>query len=543
VTRSTVAFSIIDPVSDDVPGAAEIGFIKTAHSNASSILFDNLKRNGQKLALVGPMGQWSYSALCAEACLWGRAFQAFGLARGDRIAMFLDDTPVYVAAFFGAVRAGFVPVLLNTQSPADLLNYYLADSGARIALCEAEFIDVFSDVALGETPLERLVVANGTAALTSGIQQDAATFIAGQPPELTCADTGPDDMAFWMYSSGSTGRPKGIVHLHHDMAYTVASYAANFLQLQENDLCFSIPKMFFAYGFGNSITFPFAAGATSLLMPGRPEPTRILEMVETYRPTVLFGLPTLFTAICRAPDSGKRDLTSLRLSISAAETLSEEIFSSWRSLTGLETIEGLGSTEMLHIYLSNSVAEKRLGSAGRRVPGYEIVLRDNDGAPVANGEEGVMWVRGHSSAPLYWNRPDDTLKTMRGGWVYTGDRFIERDGFYYFQGRADDLVKVSGQWVWPLEIERCLAEHSAIHECAVIAETMADKRMTLRAVVRLRDGEVGDELQVRRLQDYVKQTLQPHKYPRIVMFVDEIPKTGTGKIDRQALSRMSQEGH
>ena len=196
---------------------------------------------------------------------------------------------------------------------------------------------------------------------------------------------------------------------------------------------------------------------------------------------------------------------------------------------------------MLHIYLSNSVAEKRLGSAGRRVPGYEVVLRDKDGELAAAGEEGVMWVRGHSSAPLYWNRSENTAETMRGDWIYTGDRFLERDGFYYFQGRADDLVKISGQWVWPLEVERCLAEHEAVHECAVLAEAMTDKRMTLRAVVRLCDGQADDALQVQRLQDYVKQTLQPHKYPRIVEFVHDIPKTGTGKIDRQSLA-MRDEG-
>jgi benzoate-CoA ligase family protein len=532
---------IADPVDASVPGALEIGFDKMVYRNASSILFDNLERDPSALAVTGPAGSRTYGELCAQAAQWGHAFQSFGLQRSERIAFFTDDTPAYVAAFFGAVRAGFVPVLLNTQSPADLLQYYLADTGARIALCEVGFIETFSDEAVAGTALERLIVVNGDGATDDDLRLDAASFVAGQPLELPCADTEPDDMAFWMYSSGSTGRPKGIVHLQHDMAYTAETYAANYLDLKPGDLCFSIPKMFFAYGFGNSVTFPFAVGAASLLMPGRPEPARIFDMVETYRPTVLFGLPTLFTALCRIADADKRDLSSLRLSISAAETLSEEIFNRWKMLTGLETVEGLGSTEMLHIYLSNSVAEKRLGSAGRRVPGYEVVLRDKDGELAAAGEEGVMWVRGHSSAPLYWNRSENTAETMRGDWIYTGDRFLERDGFYYFQGRADDLVKISGQWVWPLEVERCLAEHEAVHECAVLAEAMTDKRMTLRAVVRLCDGQADDALQVQRLQDYVKQTLQPHKYPRIVEFVHDIPKTGTGKIDRQSLA-MRDEG-
>lgn len=533
---------IDDPVGSDTPGTVEIGFDKAAHPNASAILFDNLARDPAALAVTGPLGRRTYAELSADAARWGHAFAAFGLARGERIAFFTDDTPVYVAAFFGAVRAGFVPVLLNTQSPPDLLNYYLTDSGARLAVCEATFNETFSADAVAGTALERLVIANGPAPVDDGFRQDAEAFTADHPTTLAPADTGPDDMAFWMYSSGSTGRPKGIVHLHHDMAYTQASYGSQVLKLNAGDLCFSVPKMFFAYGFGNTVTFPFSVGAASLLMPGRPEPARILEMVEAHRPTVLFGLPTLFTALCRAPEATTRDLSSLRLSISAAETLSEDIFERWRALTGLATIEGLGSTELLHIYLSNTADEQRLGAAGRRVPGYEVVLRDNDGDLSAPGSEGVMWVRGDSSAPLYWNRPDNTADTMRGDWIYTGDRFLERDGFYYFQGRADDLVKVSGQWVWPLEVERCLAEHGAVHECAVLAEAMADKRMTLRAVVRLRDGEAGDEAQVRRLQDYVKQTLQPHKYPRIVEFVGDIPKTGTGKIDRQALLRAARQG-
>ncbi|MGI9480285.1 MAG: benzoate-CoA ligase family protein [Hyphomicrobiaceae bacterium] len=529
--------TIVDPVGHDTPGAREIGFDKSAHPNASAILFDNLARDRNARALDGPMGTRTFAELCRDAAQWGNAFQSFGLHRGDRIAFFTDDTPAYVAAFFGAVRAGFVPVLLNTQSPPDLLQYYLTDSAARLALCETTFVETFSRDAVDGTALDRIIVVNGDTTIDDGLKLAAANFLAGHPTTLACADTGPDDMAFWMYSSGSTGRPKGIVHLQHDMAYTAQTYAANILDLHAGDLCFSIPKMFFAYGFGNTVTFPFSVGAASLLMPGRPDPGRILELIETYRPSILFGLPTLFTALCRAPEANARDLSSLRLSISAAETLSEEIFNAWKALAGHDTIEGLGSTELLHIYLSNTLDEQRPGSAGRRVPGYEVVLRDADGNPSPPGAEGVMWVRGHSSAPLYWNRPDTTADTMRDDWIYTGDRFLERDGYYYFQGRADDLVKVSGQWVWPLEVERCLAEHPAVHECAVIAETMADKRTTLRAVVRLRDGETDDDEQVRRLQDYVKQTLQPHKYPRIVDFTNDIPKTGTGKIDRQALLR------
>ncbi len=520
--------------------AKEIGFEKQQqhYANCSAVLFDNLERNPDSVAVTGPLGTLTYRELCAQAGRWGNALVDCGLQRGARVALFLDDTPAYPAVFFGAVRAGFVPVLLNTQTTPDLLEFLLADTGAEIAVCEAEFAAQFTDEIIEKTALERIVVANGSDALSSVRFLHASDFVRDQNTTLECADTGPDDMAFWMYSSGSTGRPKGIVHLHHDMAYTASSYARHILNLKPEDRCFSVPKIFFAYGFGNAFTFPFTAGASTVLMPGRPEPDRVLEMIERFKPTTFFGLPTLYTALCRSEGVEKRDLSSLRLSISAAETLSEEIFTAWKSLSGLEAVEGLGSTEMLHIYISNQIDDKRLGSAGKAVPGYDVILRDKDGKETETGEEGIMWVRGDSSAPCYWNRPEKTAETMVEDWICTGDRFVEREGFYYFQGRADDLIKVSGQWVWPLEVERCLAEHPHVHECAVLAHQLADKRMTLRAVVRLRDGITPDKAETRSLQDYVREALLPFKYPRIVDYVDDLPKTGTGKIDRQKLSAL-----
>ncbi|SPF79337.1 benzoate-CoA ligase family protein [Pseudoprimorskyibacter insulae] len=520
---------ITDPVSNDVPAAKAIGFDKAQHPNCSSILWDNLDRNPNARALTGPAGDVTYAELIDQAGRWGNAFKAAGLVQGDRIAFFLEDTPVYPAAFFGAVRAGFVPVLLNTMTPPDILNYYLEDSAAPFALTEAGLVERFSE-AKSRVPL---VVVNGEAPAGT---QSADDFLAGYGPDLPVATTGPDDMAFWMYSSGTTGRPKGIVHLHHDMAYSQQSFAQSVLKLTAGDVCFSVPKIYFAYGFGNAFTFPFSVGACTLLMPGRPTPEAVVDTVEAYKPSVFYGLPTLYTAICNMPGVETRDLSSLRQCMSAAEILSEDVFKRWQALTGLPPIEGLGSTEMLHVYLSNTAEEQRLGSAGKAVPGYEIELRDGDGNRVGSGVDGVMYVRGGSSAPIYWNRPDKTAETMREDWIYTGDRFIEQDGFYYFQGRADDLIKVSGQWVWPLEVERCLNEHPDVHECAVLAHELEDRRMTLRAVVSLRAG-AGDDGQTKALQDYVKGKLQPFKYPRIMEYVESLPKTGTGKIDRQALKR------
>lgn len=532
---------IIDPVGDSTPGAAEIGYDKSAHPNCSETLWQNLDRNPEKAAVIGPMGSLTYRELIAEAARWGNAFIAAGLARGERIPFFMDDTPAYPAAFFGAVRAGFVPVLLNTQTPDDVLNYFLQDTGARFAVCEASLTGHFGPDVRAGSDVSTVIVVNGEA--TADGFTSADTFLDGQPSTLACADTNPDDMAFWMYSSGSTGRPKGIVHLHHDMAYTEASFGRQVLKLTSEDICFSVPKIYFAYGFGNSITFPFAIGATTLLMPGQPRADAVLAMIETYRPTVFFALPTLFTSIARSPRAASADFSSLRQSMSAAEILSEEVYKTWVGLTGHGPTEGLGSTELLHIYLSNTLTDHRIGAAGARVPGYEIKLVTPEGDRAEPGTEGVMYVRGHSSAPTYWNRPDKTRDTMREDWIYTGDRFVERDGYYYFQGRTDELIKVSGQWVWPGEVEKCLAEHPDIHECVVLAHALPDKRMTLRAVVHLRDGVPQGDTADASIKAFVKERLQPFKYPRIIEYVEALPKTGTGKIDRRALIPATETAH
>lgn len=535
------AGAIRDAVPRDCPGAREIGFSVPERYNASAILFDNLDRGrGDRTAVVGPGGERTYAELAADACRFGHALLSLGAGPGDRIVLFLDDTPVYPAAVFGALRIGAVPILVNTLTPPDLLRFYLQDSGARIAVTDATFAAHFGAATTEGTDLAKILVANGPCPADLAGAEALSDRTAAHPSTLAPADTHRDDMAFWMYSSGSTGRPKGIVHLHHDMAYTVASYAEAILRLGEDDVCFSVPKIFFAYGFGNAITFPYAAGAATLLLPGQPRPAAVFDAIARFKPTVLFGLPTLYTALTKSAEAATAELSSLRLAVSAAEILSADVFNAWKAMTGLEIVEGLGSTEVLHIYLSNTVDAKKLGAAGRRVPGYEIALRDPAGAAVADGEEGILWVRGDSNAPTYWNRPDKTAETMReDGWIYTGDRFVrDEDGFYFFRGRADDLVKVSGQWVYPLEVELCLAEHPAVKECAVAAIELPDRRTTLKAVVVLRQPGADPGELTRLLQDYVKTTLLPHKYPRIVTFVDDLPKTGTGKIDRQAILKM-----
>jgi acetyl-CoA synthetase len=539
---SPAPLEIADQVPAATTGAREIGFAIPTIYNASCILFDNLDNgHGDRLALTGPLGTVSYAELCTEASRWGQGLISLGLRRGDRVLMFLDDTPAYPAAFFGAVRAGFVPLLINTLTPPDLLQFYLADSGATVAVADAEFCTRFDEAACKDTALHTLIVVNG------GVGRHAVSktviakdWLPGFPDELAAADTHRNEMAFWMYSSGSTGRPKGIVHLQHDMAYSDQAFAQNVLKLKPGDICFSVPKMFFAYGFGNSITFPFSVGAATLLLPGQPRPQAIFEAIGRYRPAVFFGLPTLYTSLTKAEGADKADFASLRMAVSAAEVLSAEVFNGWKRLTGLEIVEGLGSTEVLHIYLSNRAEKKKLGAAGLRVPGYEIALKDSNGRDVGDDEEGILWVRGDSNTPLYWNRPDKSAETIReGGWIYTGDRFVrDADGFYFFRGRADDLIKISGQWVYPLEVELCLGEHPDVRECAVFAAELPDRRMTLKAVVVMNRAAADESVTTKLLQDFVKAKLLPYKYPREIKFVGELPKTGTGKIDRQAVMRM-----
>ena len=533
----------VDLVPHAAPGSLEIGFSVPSRYNASAILFDNLMAGAYRRAVTGPAGTRTYGELAADACAFGAGLLSLGLQRGERVLMLLDDTPVYPAALFGAIRAGLVPLLINTLTPPDLLQFYLADSGAKVAICDAAFADRFNGEACSNTQLDTVVIANGEVQAAGPTRVHSAAAWLGQPPgPFPPADTRRDDMAFWMYSSGSTGRPKGIVHLQHDMLFTHVSYARHLLRLRENNVSFSVPKLFFAYGFGNSITFPFAVGASSVLLPGQPKPAAIFETIARYRPTVFFGLPTLYTALSKAPEAMTADLSSLRLCVSAAEILSADVFNAWKANSGQEVMEGLGSSEVLHIYLSNTAEAKRLGAAGKRVPGYEIALRDSDGRAVSDGEEGILWVRGDSNAPCYWNRPDKTAETMReGGWIYTGDRFVrDEEGFHYFRGRADDLVKISGQWVYPLEVELCLTDHPLVRECAVLAVEGAERLTTLKAFVVLDPPASASEQTTRTLQDHVKERLLPYKYPRIVTYLDELPKTGSGKIDRQALLRRSE---
>lgn len=492
----------------------EVSFDLPDQYNASRLLWDNLPERANSTAIYHVDGNFTYAQLARLAAQLGHALRDHA-EPGERVLLFMEDEPAYPAAIMGALRAGLVPMMINTLSTPDLIDFYLEDSAARVVLCSEAFAQSFGNC---EVPV---------------LTPDAAE---GQPDALDEYPTRRTDMAFWMYSSGSTGRPKGIVHKHEDPAYTAATYGAEVLGLGPDDICFSVPKIFFAYGFGNSVTFPFAVGASSVLLTGRPTPERVFETVKQFRPTAFFGLPTLYTALLNDASAEAADMSSVRLCLSAAEILSEDIAKAWTQRFGLPVIEGLGSTEVLHIYLSNTVAEQTAGSAGRVVPGYGVRLVDPEGSEVSGAGDGVMHVRGLSNAHYYWNRPDKTAETMLDGWINTGDRFVRDDeGRYFFKGRADDLVKVSGQWVWPMEVELALNEHTDVVESCVLAVPMVDERTTLCAWVVVKTGVSLDDTLRKALVHHTKTALLPHKYPRHIHFLDTLPKTGTDKIDRQAL--------
>ena len=506
--------------------ASDYGFSLPDDWNASRLLWDNLESNAERPAYYHEDGVWTYGQLAGEAGRIGTHLLASGSAPGDRILLFLGDTPTYPAAIMGALRAGLVPILINTLSPAEMVQFFLEDSSATSAIVSESFADLFPQEMLNFTPCKSVLIAE-------------ERLWAEANPDLPEHPVKRSDMAFWMYSSGSTGKPKGVVHDHEDAAYPCDTFGKQVLGIGPADVCFSIPKIFFAYGFGNSVLFPMRVGAATILMSGRLTPDRVFATVAEKKPTMLFALPTVYSTLVNSPDFGGADMSSIRMFLSAAEVLSEDLANKWKSKFGLPIIEGLGSTEMTHIYLSNTVELQKPGSAGKVVPGYDVRLVAPDGSTLSVGEEGVMEVIGVSRADYYWNRPDKTVETMKGEWLNTGDRFtVDEDGYYYFKGRADDLVKVSGQWVYPMEIEWALNEHSSVREACVAAIEMEDKRKTIRAWVSLKEGEAASDSLSKELRNWVKGRLLPHKYPREIIYLDTLPKTGTDKIDRQALLKI-----
>jgi benzoate-CoA ligase len=503
--------------------------------NACTLIDSNLEAGrGEKTAIHFGEGRITYGELFNHVCAMGRALRALGVAREDRVLLILSDTPAFPVAFFGAMRMGAVPVPVNPLYKASDFRYFLEDSYARIVVIEKSCHDKLAQALEGyEEPIS--IIITDEAVPNAYLLSD---LIASHAGELPPANTHQDDMAFWLYSSGSTGRPKGVVHLHQNIPATCETYAKHVLQLTENDVVFG-RVLFHAYGLGNALTFPFSAGAASVLAPGRPTPRAILDAIERFRPTLLCLVPTLYNAMLNDPAAATSDLSSLRLCISAAEPLAPDTWRRWMETFDLTILDGIGSTEMLHIFCSNTLRECRPGSSGKPVPGYELRILDDEGRPVADGETGNLFVKGASASPFYWHQREKSRRTMQGEWMATGDRYrTDDDGFYWYEGRADDMLKVGGEWVSPIEIENALMEHSGVNEAAVVGVTV-EGVMRIRAVIVLAPQQSPTPAIKAELQEWCKARLQRYQYPHIVDFVDELPKTATGKIQRFKLREMT----
>jgi benzoate-CoA ligase len=497
--------------------------------NASLLTDRNLEAGrGDRVALVTDDGtELTFADVHRLASRFAKRLADAGVRREERVLLVMDDTPRFHAAFLGAMRVGAVPVPVNFLSRSDDFGYFLADSYAVLAVVDAPFRDAVVPHA------ERLgvpVLIGGDPDAEASVEE----WLADGPDHVDPVNSHRDDPGFWLYSSGSTGKPKGVVHLQHDIAFTCENYAVGVLGLTAEDRCFSTTKLFHAYGLGNGLSFPLWVGAPAIQMTGRPLPDRALEKVEQHRPSVLFSVPALYNAMLNHADIDKRDLSSLRMGVSAAEALPPEVWRGWHERTGTEILDGIGSTEMLHIYCSNRAGQVRPGSSGTPVPGYELQLREPDGTVLPDEGEatGDLYVSGGSSLALYWHQHERSKATIQGRWFFSGDRYRrDADGNYWYEGRADDMMKVKGLWVSPIDIENRLIEHAAVREAAVVG-VQREGFTSIRAHVILAEGRSGsDELTV-ELQEWCKEGLLRYQFPHEVVYVEDFPRTPTGKIQR-----------
>jgi len=436
-----------------------------------------------------------------------------------------------VFAFFGAIKIGAVPIPTNTLWTALDYEFLLRDSGAAVVVVSAALHSRIEDVAPRSPWVRHVVVAGGP---SDERKIDFDTLIARASPELAAEPTNRDSPAFWLYSSGSTGRPKACVHLQHDMTVCAETYARGVLGIEATDRCFSVAKLFFAYGLGNAMYFPLAVGATSILWPGPVTPPVVYDLIERYRPTLFFSVPTHYAMLLAHRDETREfDLSSIRCAVSAGESLPPAVFARFRERFNVEVLDGIGSTEVLHIFISNRRGSVRPGSSGVPVPGYEARLVDEHGGPVATGEIGSLLIKGDSTCAFYWNRHDLTKDTIEGHWIRTGDHYYQdEDGFYWFAGRSDDMLKVGGLWVSPAELEHTLLEHLAVLACGVVGRPDHDGLIKPLAYVVPRPGVGATPELANELQQFARTRLAEYKRPRWVEFVDALPTTATGKVQR-----------
>ncbi|MEO8280672.1 MAG: benzoate-CoA ligase family protein [Ideonella sp.] len=491
-----------------------------------------------KPAFIDDAGSMTFGELDERVRRVAAALRAQGLRREERVLVLMHDCNDWPVSFLGAMFAGLVPVAVNTLLTADDYAYMLENSRAQAALVSGALLPTLTAaMTRSDHELEKLIVSHPQAPLHDR-EVEFEAFLATAPATKPAA-TGPDDPGFWLYSSGSTGRPKGTVHSHANLYWTAELYGKAVLQLTEGDICFSAAKLFFAYGLGNALTFPLSVGATTLLMAERPTPDAVFKRWTEQKPTVFYGAPTGFAGMLASPNLPGREKVSLRLVSSAGEALPAELGERFKSHFGVDIVDGIGSTEMLHIFLSNRPEAVRYGTTGWPVPGYAVDLRGEGGTAVPDGEPGDLFIQGPSSALMYWGNRAKTLETFQGGWTKSGDKYIHNaDGTYTYCGRSDDMLKVSGVYVSPFEVEATLVQHPAVLEAAVIGKQDDEGLTKTKAFVVLKPGEQVSEDELKR---FVKERLAPFKYPRYIEFLAELPKTATGKIQRFKLRALESD--
>ena len=509
--------------------------IPRAYNAAHDLVERNLEAGrADKVAYVDDRGRTTFGQLAVRVNRFASALGKLGMRPEERVLVCLLDTIDFPTAFLGSIKAGVVPIAANTLLTSTDYDYMLRDSRARALVVSAPLLPAFLPL-IHALPALRHVVVSGDA--PGGLPAGAIDFealVAEGDARFEAADTTCDDVCFWLYSSGSTGAPKGTMHLHSSLVTTAYLHGGPVVGIREDDVLFSAAKLFFAYGLGNALTYALAFGATTILMAERPTPEAVFKRLVEHRPTVFYGVPTLFAMMLASAALPSRDRVAIRLATSAGEALPEHIGKRFRDHFGVDVLDGIGSTEMLHVFLSNRPGDVRYGTSGRPVPGYELRIVDDAGAPVAPGEVGELQVKGPTAAAGYWNRREKSIATFQGPWTKSGDKYRvdPEDGRYVYAGRTDDMMKVGGIYVSPVEVESALVTHDAVLEAAVIGREDADRLVKPMAYVVLKPGKARSEALAEELRQHVKLQLAPYKYPRWIEFADELPKTATGKIQR-----------